>query len=95
MRVNLRRAKALVAKQFLDAAQIGPVVQQMRGKAMPQRVRADAGIEAGADEVFVEFAPDRSRAERFTVLVQEDADGIAALALGINSAQAQNTAAGP
>ncbi len=62
MRVDLRGAQALMAQQFLHAAQIGAVVQQVRGEAVPQRVRADAGIEAGGQEIFVELAADRSRA---------------------------------
>ena len=47
MRVHLRRAEALVSQQFLHAAEIGTVVQQMRGKAVPKRVRADTGIKSG------------------------------------------------
>ena len=44
VRVHLRGAQALVAQQFLHAAEVGTVVEQMRGEAVPQRVRADAGI---------------------------------------------------
>ena len=58
MRVNLRRAQALVAQQFLDAAQVGTVVKQMRRKAVTQRVRADARIQSGFNQVLVELAPD-------------------------------------
>ena len=40
MRINLRRRKALVAEQGLNAAKIGAVIQQMSGKAMPELVRS-------------------------------------------------------
>ena len=35
VRIDLRRAEALMPKQFLDAAKISAVVQKMRGKAVP------------------------------------------------------------
>ena len=38
MRVDHRRLHALVAKQFLHRADVGPCFQQMGGEAMPQRV---------------------------------------------------------
>ena len=47
VRVDLRRAQALVAQQLLHAAQVGAVVQQVRREAVTQRVRADARVEAG------------------------------------------------
>jgi len=82
VRVDLRRAQALVAEQLLHAAQVGAVVQQVRREAVTQRVRADPGIEAGLHEVFVELAAHRAGAERFAVLVEEDASLVGALALG-------------
>lgn len=44
VRVDLRRAEALMAEQFLDASQVGSVVEQMRGEAVTQCVRADSGV---------------------------------------------------
>ena len=41
VRVNLRRADARVAEQFLDHAQIRAVFQQMRRETMPQHMRCD------------------------------------------------------
>ena len=47
VRVDLRRGDAGVAEQLLHLPQVGAAGQQVRGKAVPQRVRADVG--AGAD----------------------------------------------
>ena len=41
VRVNLRRADARVAEQFLDHPQIRAVLQQMRCETVPQHVRSD------------------------------------------------------
>src|SRR5205814_399517 len=40
MRVNLRRRQIAVAQQLLHASNVRSVVQQVRGEAVPQRVRA-------------------------------------------------------
>ena len=40
MRINLRRRQISVAQQFLDRVQVSAVVRQVRGKRMPQHVRA-------------------------------------------------------
>ena len=63
VRVHLRRAQALMAKQFLHAAKVGAVIEQVRREAVTQRVGADARIKAGGDEIFVEFPADTSRAQ--------------------------------
>ncbi len=39
--------QSLMAHQQLDGAQIGAGLQQMRGKAMPERVRAEFLLDAG------------------------------------------------
>ena len=39
--VNLSRAYALVAEQLLDYAQVGPALEQCRGKGVAERVRTD------------------------------------------------------
>lgn len=41
MRVDLRRAQAGVAQQFLDAAKVCTIVEQVRGEAMAQLVRSE------------------------------------------------------
>ena len=71
MRINLRRADRLVTEKFLDASQVRPVVQQVRGKRVSKRVRADRRIEAALHEVFVELAPDATSAQPLAVLVDE------------------------
>ena len=45
--VQLGRVNAGVAQKFLHGAQVGAAGQEMRGKAMPQGVWADLGVEAG------------------------------------------------
>ena len=87
VRVDLGGAEALVAEQFLDAAQVGAVVEQVRREAVTQRVRADSRVEAGRDQILVELAPDGAGAEGFAVLVEEDAAGRGALALGLRAAE--------
>ena len=47
VRVNLGGADAGVAEQFLDDPQVGAVLQQMGGKAVPQHVRRDVPVNAG------------------------------------------------
>ena len=42
--VVLRRADVGVAEQFLHRAQVGAAGEQVRGEAVPQRVRADLGV---------------------------------------------------
>ena len=51
VRVALRRAEARVAEQFLNRAQVGAALQQVRRERMPQRVRADAGPRAARRHV--------------------------------------------
>src|SRR5436309_2989160 len=46
VRVDLRRAEAAVAEQFLDTADVGPGVEQVGGKAMAKRVRAGPRVQA-------------------------------------------------
>ena len=52
VRVHLGRGQGLVAQKLLDTAQVGAVVQQVGGEAVPQGVRADVGIEPGLGEVL-------------------------------------------
>ena len=42
VRVALGRAQTRVAEQFLNRAQVGARLQQVRRERVPQRVRADA-----------------------------------------------------
>jgi len=48
MRVNLRGADARMPQELLNYPQIRAMFEQVRGKAMPQHVRRDVALEAGA-----------------------------------------------
>src|SRR5262245_53135667 len=52
VRVNLRGRQAAVAEQFLHAANVGTMIQQMRREAMPQAVRAGARVQARLRKVL-------------------------------------------
>ena len=41
VRVNFRRADGRMPQQFLDYAQVRPVLEKMGRKTMPQHVRGD------------------------------------------------------
>ena len=47
MGINLGGADAGVAEQFLDDPQVGAVLEQVRGKAVPEHVRRDIALNAG------------------------------------------------
>ena len=53
VRVLLRCPNVGVSKQFLHGPQVGAAGEQMRCEAMPQRVRAYAGIKARAADVLL------------------------------------------
>lgn len=72
MRIHLRRRKRLVAEQLLHAAEVRSAVEHVSGEAMPQRVRADGGIQSALGQVLVEFAADASSAQTLPVLVDEE-----------------------
>ena len=63
VRVDLRRGNAGVAEQFLHLSQVGSAGQQMRGKAVPQGVRADGGWDAGSAGIALDELPDRFASE--------------------------------
>src|SRR5688572_32501468 len=52
VRVDLRRAEALVAEQFLNAADVGAAIEQVGGETVPQGVRSGPLIEARSLEVL-------------------------------------------
>lgn len=43
VRVDLRGGQARVAEDLLHRAQVGPALQHVRGRRVPQPVRADVG----------------------------------------------------
>ena len=52
--VDLRRRDTRVAQQFLDVPQRRPSVQQMRRKAVTQRMRSDVAVDAGNSRTSTE-----------------------------------------
>jgi len=52
VRVNLRRRQVRVAEEFLDAAEIGAGVEQVRRITVTQLVRRERGIETRGGQVF-------------------------------------------
>ena len=44
--VDLGRGQAAVAEQLLDAPEVGAAVEEVGGEAVPEGVRAGAGVEA-------------------------------------------------
>src|SRR5438034_9663303 len=63
VRVNLRVGQAAVTEQLLDAADVGAAVEQMCREAVPQGMRAGAGIEAGQGQVLLQQPADAARRE--------------------------------
>ena len=59
VRVNLRRADAGVAKQFLDHAQIGAVLEQVRGEAVTEHVWRDVLTDARQSHAPLDPQPHR------------------------------------
>ena len=51
--IDLRRRETLVTEQLLDAANVGSVVEQVRGETMSQRVRCCADIESADFQMFL------------------------------------------
>jgi len=61
MRIDLRRRNISVAQHFLDDPQIGAVPEKMRREAMPEKVRVNILLQAGAPRVFFHDLPDTGR----------------------------------
>ncbi len=58
MGVNLCRLDAGVTQHFLDIAKVGTARQQVRREAVPQRVRADVGIDTGSQSIIFDQSPE-------------------------------------
>src|SRR5262249_57385633 len=72
MCVDLRRRQIAMAEQLLHAADVGAAVEQVRGEAVPQAVRARARVEAGQRQIFLQEPADATHGQPGAVLVQED-----------------------
>jgi len=61
MRIDLRRRNIGVPEHFLDDAKIGAVAQQVRRKAVSQKVRVNVLFQSGPSRVFLHDLPDTHR----------------------------------
>ena len=80
--VNLGGAEVGVTQQFLDAAEVGAVVEEVGGEAVPEFVRADFKTDGGVSEVFLEEVIDGAHGEAAAEFAQKegafvDAGGLA------------------
>jgi len=64
VRVDFGGADARVAEQFLDDAQVGAVVEQVRGEAVPEHVRGNVAGDAGAPGAAFDPQPEGHGRER-------------------------------
>ena len=72
VRVNLRRADARVAEQFLNHPQVRAMLQQMRGETVPQHVRCDVAFHTRAADAVLDMQPQRHGGERRAAPRQEN-----------------------
>ena len=75
VRVNLGGGNVGVAEQFLNHPQVGAVLEQVRGKAVPQHMRRDVANNPRGDEAFLEACPQRHRGESRAARGQEHIAG--------------------
>ena len=71
MGVALRGAQLGVSQQLLDGAQVGSALQQMRGKRVAQRVRADAHPGAALGHVATKQPVDAAIGQPRAAVVDE------------------------
>ena len=57
MGINLRRRYVRMAQHLLDNSKIGAVAEQMRCKAVPQKVRINVLFQSGALRVLFDDLP--------------------------------------
>src|SRR5262249_15743838 len=61
-----------VTEKFLHGAKIGAAGKQVRGEAVPERMRANAGVETGALDVFLDKHPEHLSSQRFAAAADEE-----------------------
>src|SRR5262249_53583849 len=71
MGVNLGCGQTLVAEQFLHATDVGPGVEQVRGKAMAERVRAGSRVQSSQGEIFFEQTADAANGESSAAVIEK------------------------
>lgn len=59
MRINLRRADGTVSKHPLNVADIDVLLQQKRGKRMPEHMRRDVLRDARKLRIMIDHKTDR------------------------------------
>lgn len=72
MGIDLGRADAGVAQKLLDDPQVGAMLQEMRGKTMPQAVRGDTFGQAGGLDAVLDSQPERDGGEPGAASGQEE-----------------------
>src|ERR1035437_6243191 len=80
MCVQLCRVDARMSEQLLNDAQVGPALQEMRGKRMPQGVRADAILQAGLSGGGDQHLPGSTPVESLAANRQEERTAVPASA---------------
>lgn len=70
--IDLGRADAGMAQKLLDDSQVGAMLQEMRGKTMPQAVRSDTLGQAGSLDAVLNPQPERDRSELGAAAGQEE-----------------------
>ena len=72
MGVDLGGAEVGVSEQFLDAAEISSVVQEVGGEAVAEFVRTDFESDAGMAEVFLEEVVDGAHGDAAPEFAEEE-----------------------
>ena len=69
--VNFGSSDAGVAQKFLDDPEIGSSGKKVGGEGVPEKVRIDAGIQAGSLSRLFDDAPEMGRGESATVIPEK------------------------
>ena len=70
--VDLRSRKMRMPEQFLNIAQVCAVIQQVRGKAVSQRMRSNFAVDGGLLDVLIDQSSHTAVCQRCSTLVDED-----------------------
>ena len=72
MGVDLGGAEVGVAEKLLDAAEVGAVVEEVGGEAVPEFVRADLEADGGVAQVFLQEVADGAHGDAAAELAEEE-----------------------
>ena len=70
--VDLGGAEVGVAEELLDAAEVGAVVEEVGGEAVPEFVRADLEADGGVAQVFLQEVADGTHGDAAAELAEEE-----------------------